>query len=245
MATGKTSAPYSRVYVDGYDLSPDSFAYSIATTFTEDDFSGLSSNIKETGADISDISANLKLWFDDALSGAYTRLRNGGGLSHMLTIAQGIGSLPAAGDPAHSGQMMQLDTQTDIAIGKAVGMSVKFGSATVGTPGLATPFGVLLHPNAHETATANGVVIDNLAQSLNGAQGFLHVTVAGGVWVITIQHDTVVGMGTATTLMTFSSNGSTITSEVQSATGTVKRYVRAVATRTSGNLDYVLSLVRG
>lgn len=242
-ATGRTLGKFARVYVDGY-LAGDSWAYQIGTAFPEKDVTTVTSGIHWGAPGMPSTLAGLKLWFNNAAgSGAYTLLKNQA--ARVLCIAQGIKALPAVGDPCFASVMSQMDFQTDAALGTAVAISVELSGRAPGSTSIGWPWGTLLHADGQETATQTGPTIDLLSVSGRGAQGFLMVTAAGGVWSIRIEHASDSGMSLPFTLMTFTANGSGVAAETQTVTGTVYRYVRVVATRTSGNLNYLAAIVRG
>lgn len=246
MATGKTLGRYSKAYYDGIDQSGDSNNWSLKVQAPKADITSLASSTVENLYPVPRISGKQKGWFDNTVSvGLYTQLK-GSYQARVATIAIGIRAAPAAGDPVLTHKLMTQVETYPLDYAQAVAMLVDLDgvdptlAATVGIP-----FGVLLQPDGQLTSTTNGSIIDNLASSAAGALGILHVTAAGGTWSIKITHDTASNMATEATLMTFTSNGTSITGEALGATGTVNRYTRAVFTRTSGNFNGVVALVRG
>lgn len=113
----------------------------------------------------------------------------------------------------------------------------------------AIAFGTIIH-NGEDTNTTTGSAIDQGASTSLGWTGHLHVTlVDGGSWVITIQ-DSADGSTGWATIATFAAK-TAIGSErllSASATTTVKRYIRVVATRTGGSagdgITYALGFAR-
>jgi hypothetical protein len=108
-----------------------------------------------------------------------------------------------------------------------------------------TPWGVVLHPETSLSATTNGTSIDNGAATTGGWHANLHtVASSGGTWAFTIEHSS--DNSNWSTLGTFTGDGSAIAAEyLTSADGvTVNRYVRFVATRTSGTVTPVVVFCR-
>lgn len=245
MATGKTAGKYTSILIDGYDVSGDSASVNLKVDGKRMDATALASGTMENLYGIPQISATGNMWFSNAAnSGSYTLLK--AQQARVVAVSFGIRAVVAPGDPCMAGQWMCQLNSYPIAMTEASKAVLDIdGTDPTIADAIAVPFGVVLHENKQETATANGTTIDNLASSANGARGVLMVTAAGGTWAITIQHDTASNMATATTLMTFSSNGTAITGEVKTVSGTVNRYVRAVMTRTSGNFNGYVALCRG
>ncbi len=246
MATGKTVGRYTKLYIDGLDQSGSSAKWSVKADAKKTTVTALSSSTDEYLFGIPAISAKADLWFDNTVTtGAYTQLK-GSYQARVVTFNIGIRAVPAAGDPALAAKFMAHIDAFPIDYAKAAAMTFD-GDGVDPTLGavFGTPFGVVLQPDGQLSVTTNGTTIDNGASSAGGAMGYLHVTAAGGTWAVIIQHDTASNMGTATTLITFTSNGTAIAGEAINASGTVNRYTRAVFTRTSGNFNGTVALVRG
>lgn len=107
-------------------------------------------------------------------------------------------------------------------------------------------WGVSLHDLTAETATANGIAVDNTASSAKGGVAALHVTAASGGTpsaTIKVQHstdDTVYA-----DLITFTA-ATAATSERKAVTGTVNRFVRATwaITGTTPSFTFVVAFAR-
>jgi hypothetical protein len=90
--------------------------------------------------------------------------------------------------------------------------------------------GVILHPVAAETATANGASVDNGAASLKGGAAHLHISAkAGTTPTITVKVQHSVDDSVWVDLVTFTA-ATGETSERIEVTGTVNRYLRAIWT---------------
>ena len=79
--------------------------------------------------------------------------------------------------------------------------------------------------------------VDNGGETTNGFVAFLHVAQSAGAmgtnnWTIKIEHGT--DDAAWADLTTFSADGSAVTAEKQTGTGTVNQYTRAVLTKSAG-----------
>lgn len=242
MATGKTLGKYSKIYIDGYDISGDSNAWNVGLTFPEAGLTTVASTQGEYLCEIPKVSGEVKTWLNaTASTGSFDRLKTPA--TRNLCIALGIMAVPAVGDPAFCAQVSQMDVRAETVLNSAVKADAKFSGAGPATSQVNNIYGVVLHANAQETATTTSTSVNNGAASTAGALCFLQVTAAGGSWAFTVEDSA--NNSTFATIATFSSNGSAITSEVQAVSGTVRQYVRCVATRTSGNATYFCAIVRG
>jgi hypothetical protein len=99
-----------------------------------------------------------------------------------------------------------------------------------------TPWGKLLFPHSAYSSTTNGTSVDFGAGGTSGGHASIQITGSGGAeFAFTVEHSaTGAFAGEQATLLTFDTDGSTHGAEWKSASGTVDRYVRGVATRTSG-----------
>jgi hypothetical protein len=105
------------------------------------------------------------------------------------------------------------------------------------------PWGVVLSPETSYSSTQTQGSADNGAATTAGAHAHLHVTASsGGTWAFTIEDSA--NDSDWATIMTFTANGSAVTSERQTSAGAVRRYVRAVLTRTSGSVTAVITFAR-
>jgi hypothetical protein len=98
------------------------------------------------------------------------------------------------------------------------------------------PYGYVLHGPTAEAATFNGTSVDltgGLFSLTNGAQAHLHILAADGVaWTLKVQHSA--NDSAWADLITFSANGTAITAERATASGTINRYVRMIGSKAGG-----------
>ena len=245
--TGKNkSLRWTRVLVGGYDISGDARTFNtLLNNWDEADLTGISNAVRNglpgsarrTGAQ--GLQALLN---DTASSGAHAILKSANH-SDRLSVLFGGGAEPAAGDAAYLLRSIQLSDPRGFDALAAVLTADFFPDASQFDASAEDPLGLVLHPATSLAATTNGASIDNGAATTKGAHANLHVLASsGGTCAFTVEHS-VNGIAWAT-LLTFTINGSAITSEAQAASGTVNQYTRFVATRTSGTVTPVCVLAR-
>lgn len=126
------------------------------------------------------------------------------------------------------------------------GMVAVKGSLT-GTGTVA--FGYVLHPWASDNGTTTGADRDDAASTSTGWTAHIHVdAISGGSWVVKIQDAATNDWADVTPAIQFSAITTATSERIVSATATatVRRHVRYVATRTggSGALNFLLAFAR-
>lgn len=235
---------YTRLYFGGYDLSGDSRNFGAATqTHPAVNMTGWSSAGEQYLADrpTIGITGYQALMNDTATTGAFSILK-ATPQSAYVSMLFGGGGEPEIGDPAYLLGALQPSHAINND-GGALVVDADFAlSAATMDAYAAAPAGYVLSPATSLSSTTTQISVDlyvNSTALTNGAQAILHVTASsGGTWAMIIEHST--DDSSYATLMTFSSNGSAITSERQTASGTIRRYVRFKATRTSGTITPVV-----
>lgn len=246
MATGKTNSRYMRMLLGAYDVSGDARALDgVGETFREDDATGWSDSVINytLGPARVFIDGFQAVFNNTASTGSHTVLSPA--LESYGSLFIGIRAAPAVGDPTFSMPLHKAaytisgEGPVFVNINTDVGQT---GSLSVG--GLPMrPWGKALAIGASLSTNTNGTSVDNGASSANGALAYLHITASsGGAWALTVQDST--DNSTFADLITFSANGSTVTAEQGSATGTVDRYVRFRAVRTSGTITAWCTFIR-
>ena len=158
----------------------------------------------------------------------------------VLTVCPG-GS--AVGDLARLVPSITTQYGQSSVIDDAVGISWGVTGAA------AIAFGTLIH-NGEDTNTTTGSAIDQGAATSLGWTAHLHVTlVDGGEWDIDIEDSSTGSSGWAVIAAFADKDGMSAERQVSgSATATVKRYIRVVATRTGGSvgngITYALAFAR-
>lgn len=246
MATGKTVTKHTQVFIGGYD------------------FSGLSNNIAElkVASEPVDYTAysdgwnnfllnramiamtGYKGWFNVTSAGVINYAQNTNG-AKVVSVALGILGTVAVGDPCFSAKLMQnkFYAKPELAGGIPVEADYENGSGDSDVA-VTHAWGDVLKINALISSTTTGSIIDAGAASTFGGAGYLHVLAAGGTWSIEIRQSTDNFGANDTNLLTFTADGTAITAEQKPVTGSVARYLRYKATRTSGNLTAFISFVR-
>lgn len=249
MTTGKNKLlRFCRLYFGGYDLSGDSRTFSsLVNTFEAVDVTGLSDDCENFLSDkrrkvgIKGYQALL----NDTAGKSFAILSNGNVPQALVTsVFIGGGAAPAAGDMAYLLPAVQLADTTEFSqmIG-ALSTDFELDAAQMSSL-IDTPIGMVLLPKTDLTITANGSAVNGVAQSTAGGHANLHVfTSSGGTWAFTIE-DSADGSSGWATIATFTANGSAVTAENKTISGTIKQYTRLVFTRTSGTCTVACAFAR-
>ncbi len=235
---------YFELYVGGIDLSGDSRSFGSAEdVFDPADMMGWGhlvhyflANQRTVG--LTGYVAHLN---DTSTTGAHTVLKSSDN-ADRLSLLFGGGGAPTTGDPAYLIGSVQVSDSAGIDTNAAI-VNADFLQDARQVDPASRPWGVVLQGATAISATTTGTGVDGGASTANGARANLHVTVSsGGTWAFKIQ-DSADDSAWAD-LITFSANGSAVTSEQGAVTGTVDRYTRGVLTRTSGTLTAVITIAR-
>lgn len=182
----------------------------------------------------------VRALLNDEATGAYTLLQNGG-TSRLSLLFGSDGAAPVIGDPAYLIGAIQFGDVINIDDGRAV-IDGDFMPDSA-QAAITSPSGVVLHPETSLSATTNGTSVDNLASSANGGRANLHVlATAAGNFALKVQDSP--DDAAWADLITFSADGSAITSEEGTVAGTVDQYTRFQATRTGGSCTPVCTFSR-
>jgi hypothetical protein len=241
MATGKTHARWMRLILDGTNLSGDSrqigsFGMEYATAEAQGWADGV---VHYTLGHPSHIFSGYQAVFNNTAStGSHTELS--AVEKYFLTLFVGIRAAPAVGDPTFSSDMEQMNYKIDGTDSVLINVDMIKGVSNITN---AAAFGRALAIGTSLSATTNGDSIDNGASSANGATGFLHVTAtSSGNWTLKVQDSP--DDGAWSDLFTFDIDGSAVTADTKSASGTVDRYLRFQATRTAGTTSFWCAVIR-
>jgi hypothetical protein len=242
MATGRTVNKFTRVYVDGQDLS--GYARTIgplSMSFSEGPDDPMSATIVGTWLGQPTVNpGTMNILFANGPTDWHTVFKTPGG-QHDLLVAMGIQAAPAVGDPVFMGQFRQDDyllTPADTPVAGTLKFSPTSGTGATTT--YVNPWGVLVHlANVSETtantsdgflnagaATANGGYMAYQIQYAAGS-GLIQATikVQDGATAATCTHDVlttgVMNLGSGGT---FSGTRSGIVELVK--TGAVDKFLR-------------------
>jgi len=242
MATGKTHARHFRLIVDSADLSGDTrqigeFGVSRQIAPIEGWSDGV---IHYSLGHAEHILTGYQAVFNKNPTplGSHTELSDIE--EYRVMLAMGIRAAPVVGDPCFMGTFDQINYLVDGT--DAVLVNVDF-IKSVTDSGYEAAFGNVLAAGASLSATTNGTSVDNGASSADGAIAFLLITASdGGTWSLKVQDSP--DDGAWSDLTTFGSDGSATGAERDIIAGTVDRYTRFQATRTSGTLSAWVGIVR-
>jgi len=241
MATGKTHARWFRLIVDEVNLSGDSRQVGdFGTTRQIAPIEGWSDGVVHYSLGQTEhmLSGYQAVFNNTAALGSHTELS--AIEEYVISLPIGIRAAPAIGDPAFLSSMNQTLYTVDGT--DAVLVNAEFVKAITDSDHEAA-WGVVLAPGTAFTATDNGASVDNAASSASGALAHLHVTVSdGGTWAYKVQDSA--NNSDWADLITFSSDGTVIAGERGDVAGTVDRYLRFQATRTSGTCTAWCTVVR-
>ena len=249
----KTHSKNMRVLVGGANLSGDVRSVgSLGLTYAMAETSGLEADLVEHLPGMADAAFGpLQALFNDTPA-AVGPVRPG---SHIILNVQGeplcsafigLGAAPIVGVPAYSQATLQTSYTVTGATGDAVVVNADF--TTRANSGNLAAWGNALAVGVSTAVTVNLDSHDNGAQTTGGATAVLHITQSAGAmgandWAIEIEDSAnntdfdVIG--------TFLSDGSTATAESLAIAGTIRRYTRAVLTKTAGtDLICWINLIR-
>ena len=256
MTTGRTNTQkYSRVYVDGYDLSGYSRSIGpLSCTFEEGIDDAITLSVKQVWPGNAVISAGvLNGIYDNTATTGLHALMSGAGVKRNLMVPIGIQAVPANNDPVFCGQFLQ-GAYISGPDGNPVTVSIPFNQASALSANLqyAIPWGALLHANAAATAANTAAGLDQLAQSLKGGWMMYQVFAAAGTGsktaTIKVQHaDTNTDGSFADLLSSGEINcAAGVSGVVQLEPGTtVERYVRwQLALNTATSVTFALAFMR-
>lgn len=239
-----------RLYVGGYDLSGDMMTFSSADmTYDTQDMTGWSQAVRN----------NYALWatsgimgfqalMNDATAGAFARLKRTAGAQTGTQVSLcfgGAGAAPAVPDPAYLLPAVQMGDSVNTAGAGILQGDFLPDAAQYPTAGL-MPMGVVLRGDTALSATlaaSSANSHDNAGSTANGWHANLHVlSTASGNFTFKIRHSA--DDSAWADLGTFVADGSAITSETLSATGTVNQYIAFDAARVAGTVTVIVTFAR-
>lgn len=175
MATGRTVQKWSKVYVDGYDLTGYSRTFGpLKWSFGEADATTLGDAVKNCLPNQTMITPTvINAVLDNTASASHDRLNSQGTRVIMLPI--GIRAAPAQGDPVFVGQFLQNNFDTQPTDNSAVMITASFPNWAVEGATLlyANPWGWLLHAKGAETAVNTAVGIDDNNATASTKGGYM------------------------------------------------------------------------
>ncbi len=234
-----------QVLVDGYELTGDHNRLSIPDTRDVYDVSAFGDDVHRF------VQGRRKVTLEhagymNAVAARSHPVLNGLAVSGVVSVLLGQNTAPVAGDPVYSLAIRQGKYSVIPEVGKFVPFNATFANR-----GELGGWGVALGVPVTFTNTANGAAVDNGAASSAGGAAFLHLLTAAATdrYSITVEGSaTGAFAGEQTTLATFTLNAAALGSEFITLSGSIPRYTRWKATRSSGTagdtVKIAVSLVR-
>lgn len=226
--------------VSSYDLSSYFNEMSSSQTIETAETTAFGNSAKTYITGLNDGTISFSGMFDgstDAVAEVFEDIIANGSTT-VITLAHDGGL--TQGNSCVMAQAKQTSYDITVPVADVVALSGEFQV----TEGLRN--GILVAASVTTTATANGTSIDNAASTTSGASSNLHVTAntMNGATVIKVQHSA--DDSVWADLISFTSVGATtLTSESQTATGTINRYLRYQVTAAgSGSVTFSASLSR-
>jgi len=245
--TGKTHGRHCRILVDGTNLSGDARTLgNCGVEYDDADVTGWDDSVRQYLSGMGVVMFGpLQAVLDNSTFAAadYTDAGSHTELSsvedYYASLFVGVRTAPVVGNDVFSARVEQLSYTTDIG-DEAVLVNANFQAYGGTTPIYKDVWGKALAAGTKITASTDYDHIDSGASSSSGAIATLHLTAPSNVltaedWEILVEHSATGDFsGEEATLMTFTADGSALTAERQTSSGTVNRYVRATATKTTG-----------
>jgi len=222
------------VLVDEFDLSAFLNSYDAAATMDTAEVTAFGGSSKAYVAGLKDATLSFAGFFDGAASAVDEVLQAAIGSSALITLAPA--GLGAIGNRCQLAQAFETSYSINAPVADAVNISAE---AQVSN-GLLS--GIVLADLVARTATGNTTANDNTSSTSAGAKAILHCTAFTGTDItIKVQHSA--DNSTWVDLITFTQL-TAIGAELQSATGTINRYLRVNITGTFTTATFAVSFAR-
>lgn len=256
MATGRTKQKYTRVYVDGYDLS--GYGRTIGPlelTYDEADMTVIMSDtVKGYLRNQSHVNCGtLNAVFDNTATTGLHALAGTAGDQRDVLAAIGIRGSPAAGDPCFGGSFIQGAYQVTND-GGAVTATIPYLGHDVTVNNLySIPWGILLHANGAETGANSSAGYDNPTGGATTYGGWFmyHILASSGAGhTATLSVDDSANNSTWLALSGATTGSITVTAGVSGLvflgnTATVRQYLRwQLALGTATSVTFVSAFFR-
>ena len=254
MATGRTLNKFSRVYIDGYDMS--GYTRNIGELdWSYAEVEGVAITDPVVGMLLGRATINpgtLNGNFDNTATVGLHVIANGAGVIRDLMIPIGIRAAPAAGDPVWCSQNEQTTYKAVINDTEQVGVTINFSPWSSRSQTLAydKPWGKLLHANGAETAVNAGTSDhDYGAQTTKGGYMMYQAFSSNGTVTIKVQDaatDSNPSFGDLVSSGVIDPSAAPVSAIVPlSVTATVERYTRwQIVLGTATTVTFALAFVR-
>jgi hypothetical protein len=260
MAVGRTTNNHTRVYINGYDLSP--YGRTIGPMSVDVEPADITSymgsdavhNYLLNKANIS--AGNFTGLFDSTATVGMNAIMNTAGVARKLMVPIGIRAAPAMGDPVFCGVFGQKDFAATEDSGA---MTVNIPFVDWDAASLVNywqPWGTLLHANGIESdVNTSAGVDDNLGASAAGGWMMYQLFASHGAGTVTLSvQDSLTNLnaGFDNTIVTtpaigFASIPCAGVIAIASTTATVRRYIRWQLAFAGGcdHATFALAFIRG
>ncbi len=230
---------YMRIYVGAYDLSGDARTFgAMLNNVAEVERTGWDEDMKNFISDEQRMIGidGFQAIMNDASNRSHDQLKAID--ATVIGVMFGGGGEPAIGDPAYLLRSAAISGLFGLDAGIEVINADFRPDAGQLDPDIFQPLGVVLHNVALTASTSSELSVDEGVQGTKGGSAILFIPVSsGGTWAFKIQDSS--DDSAWADLITFTANGSAVTTETADDSGTVDRYIKFVATRTSGTVTPV------
>lgn len=252
---GKTHGRHVRILLDGANISGDVRAIGgVGTRFDQAEATGLGNTLKQFVAGqgeaivegLSALFSNVEEATGPTAQGSHTELS--AQEVYNASVFMGIRAAPSIGVPTFSAQMQQMSYTVDATNTDAVLVAAEL-KGTVETSQARDVWGAALAVGTEISATTNHTSVDGGASSAGGLIAYLHLPVTTGAmasntYAFKLQDSANDSTFADISGATFSIDGSAVASERIEVSGTVRQYVRLVATKTAGTCVPWCTLIR-
>lgn len=252
MTDGRTTSRWTRVYMDGYDVSGDSRQIGpLLQTYDENEMTCFSHTVKGyLPAHVQAGVGTLNGTFNNTATTGLHIIANGAGVMRNVIVAQGMRTDPAQGDPCYMGEFEQAGYYADLS-GVYVTVPMENSSARASTFLYERPWGWLLRPATSTTAVNSSTGIDDYGAA-TAFGGYMSYQVLAGNGTATIKvQDAATNADGSFSDLSGATSGSINCAVVQygrialGRTATVRRYLRwQIVLGTATSVTFVLGFSR-
>ena len=193
MATGRTVARWTRVYVDGYDMSGVGRAIGpLDEVFDEEETTAFLDTVKTYLPNTPNVTVGtLNALFDNTVTTGIHTVMQSSGVKRTVLVAKGIRAAPAAGDPAFGGQFLQSAYHVVGEGGVFVNIPFSGWAQDATHSRYPSAWGQLLHALSAETGANAAVGFDDYTGAATTKGGYLiyHITASNAAGTATISVD--------------------------------------------------------
>lgn len=208
-----------RIYLDEYDISGRVNRFGLTLPREFEECTGMGDTGRKSSPTLHNNSFSLDAFYDVA-AGNITEIMNT--LRGQASVVASLSFGATQEDRAFAGYgALQESFDVDVPVDGLVKITSVFRFEQIARDGY------VLQAKATKTSDDNGTGVDDLAQTTDGAEAYLHVFSCGGddALIVKVQDDDNDSFSSPNDLITFTTaNGAT--SERKTASGTVQRYVR-------------------